>query len=348
MAMTIVETRAITGGVDTHLDVHVAAALDANGGVLGVESFPTDTTGYRELWSWLLEFGAVARVGVEGTGAYGAGLARYLRTAGAEVIEVDRPNRQARRRNGKSDPGDAVEAARAALSGRARGVAKSGDGLVEAMRVLLVAKRSGREARITTLNQIRHLGFTAPDELRERFRGVSRQALAAEAAALRPTAGSDHVLFATKLALRALGRRALAIDAGLEQVDVLLAELVSVMAPGLLELYGVGVDTAAILLVAAGDNAERIRSEAAWAHLCGVAPLPASSGKTIRQRLNRGGNRQANHALWRIVFTRMGSEARTRAYVQRRLDEGLSKPEIMRVLKRYVAREVYGHLPRPS
>jgi transposase len=348
MAMTIVETRAITGGVDTHLDVHVAAALDANGGVLGVESFTTDTTGFRELWAWLLEFGPVERVGVEGTGAYGAGLARFLRSAGAEVIEVDRPNRQARRRNGKSDPGDAVEAARAALSGRARGIAKSADGFVEAMRALLVAKRSGRDARIATLNQIRHLGFTAPDELRERLRGVSRHDLAEVAAGLRPTAGTDHVLYATKLALRTLGRRALAIEAGLDHVDLLLTELVVVTAPRLLNVNGVGVDTAAILLVAAGDNPERIRSEAAFANLCGVAPLPASSGKTTRYRLNRGGNRQANHALWRVVFTRMGNDARTRAYVERRTKEGLSKPEIMRVLKRYVAREVYRHLPRAS
>src|SRR2546427_820208 len=171
MAMTIVETRAITGGVDTHLDVHVAAALDANGGVVGIESFPTTTAGYKQLFDWLAGFGELARVGVEGTGAYGAGLARFLHAAGIEVIEVDRPNRQARRRQGKSDPLDAVEAARAALSGRARAIAKTADGHVEAIRALVVAKRSARDMRIKMLNQIRHLGFTAPDQLRERFRG---------------------------------------------------------------------------------------------------------------------------------------------------------------------------------
>lgn len=169
--MTIVETRPITGGVDTHLDTHVAAALDANGGVLGIESFATTPQGFRALHGWLAGFGPVARVGVEGTGAYGAGLARHLRGEGLEVIEVDRPNRQLRRILGKSDTVDAVEAARAVLSGRARGVAKTADGNVEAMRALLIAKRSGREARITCLNQLRHLGFCAPDELRERFRG---------------------------------------------------------------------------------------------------------------------------------------------------------------------------------
>jgi transposase len=345
MAMTIVETRAITGGVDTHLDVHVAAALDANGGVLGIESFPTTTAGYQQLFDWLTGFGELARVGVEGTGAYGAGLARFLHAAGVEVIEVDRPNRQARRRQGKSDPLDAVEAARAALSGRARAIAKTADGHVEAIRALVVAKRSARDMRIKMLNQIRHLGFTAPDQLRERFRGVPRSSLAERAAALRPRPDTDAVIYATKLALHTLGRRVLALNEDTAALDALLSELVTLTAPDLLELYGVGVDTAAILLVAAGDNASRIGSEAAWAHLCGVAPVPASSGKVTRWRLNRGGNRQANHALWRIVFTRMGSEPRTRAYVQRRIDEGLTKPEIMRVLKRYVAREVYRHLP---
>ena len=345
--MTIVEpARPITGGVDTHLDTHVAAALDANGGVLGVESFATTSAGFAALHVWLSGFGPMVRVGVEGTGAYGAGLARHLRRQGLEVIEVDRPNRQARRRHGKSDPADAVEAARAALSGRARGVAKTADGAVEAIRVLLVAKRSGRDVRIKSLNQIRHLGFTAPDELRERFRGVSRDTLARQAAALRLHDGSDPVTYATKLALQTLGRRVVDLETDTERLDTLLGELVTATAPSLVQLYGVGIDTAAILLVAAGDNADRIHSEAAWAHLCGVAPLPASSGKTSRHRLNRGGNRQANHALWRIVFTRMSSDARTRAYVTRRVDEGLTKPEIMRVLKRYVAREVYRHLPR--
>ena len=185
--MTIVETRSITGGVDTDLDVHVAAALDANGGVLGVESFPATTVGFAALHSWLIEFGALTRIGVEGTGAYGAGLARFLRRTGVSVIEVDRPNRRARRRAGKSDELDAIEAGRAALSGRASGIAKTTDGNVEAIRVLVVAYRSGRDARIKCLNQIRHLGFTAPDELRERFHGITAATLAGHAAGLRRT-----------------------------------------------------------------------------------------------------------------------------------------------------------------
>jgi len=349
MTVTIVDApRPVTGGVDTHLDLNVAAALDPVGGLLEVAEFPATSGGHRRLLDWLAGFGPVSRVGVEGTGSYGAGLARYLRAAGVQVVEVDRPNRQARRRAGKSDPLDAIEAARAVLSGRASGAAKTRDGNVEAIRALVVAKRSARSTKIKTLNQIRHLSFTAPDQLRERLKGVSRQQLAARAAALRPSAreGADPVLAATKTALRILGRRVLALDEEKARIDALLTTLVTQTAPQLLTLHGVGIDTAATLLVTAGDNPGRLRSEAAWAHLCGTAPIPASSGKVTRWRLSRGGDRQANCALWGIVITRLSSDPRTRAYMARRLAEGRSKPEVIRVLKRYVAREVYRHLPR--
>jgi transposase len=347
MAMTIVEADSpITGGVDTHLDVHVVAALDAIGGVLGVESFAVSPAGYRQLHGWLSSFGSIERVGVEGTGAYGAGLARYLQRHGVAVIEVDRANRQARRAQGKSDPVDAIEAARAAQSGRARGVAKTRDGNVEAIRALLVARRSARDMRVKTLCQIRHLLFTGPDELRGRLQDLSTRMLPREAATLRPRAGADVVGYATKVSIQLLARRVLSLQEERARLDGLIEELVKQTAPGLLALYGVGVDGAATLLVAAGDNPERLRSEAAWAHLCGVSPIEASSGKVTRHRLNRGGNRQANAALWHIVMVRMVSDPRTRAYVVRRTKEGKSKLEIMRMLKRYVAREVYRHLPR--
>jgi transposase len=339
----------VTGGVDTHLDLNVAAALDGIGGLVGVAEFPATLAGHRDLLGWLAGFGPVARVGVEGTGSYGAGLARFLRRAGVEIVEVDRPNRQARRRSGKSDPLDAIEAARAALSGRARGAAKSRDGNVEAIRALVVARRSARSAKIQTLNQIRHLGYTAPEQLRQRLAGISRHQLAARAAALRPGSreGADPVITATKTALQILGRRVLALDAEKRHIDALLTGLVTQTAPDLLALHGVGIDTAAALLVTAGDNPGRLRSEAAWAHLCGTAPIPASSGKVTRYRLNRGGDRQANRALWGIVITRLRNDPRTQAYMARRLAEGQSKPEVIRVLKRYVAREVYHRLPRP-
>ena len=348
--MTIVDApRPVTGGVDTHLDLNVAAALDPVGGLLAVAEFPATCGGHRRLLGWLAGFGPVTRVGVEGTGSYGAGLARYLRAAGVEVVEVDRPNRQARRRAGKSDPLDAIEAARAALSGRARGAAKTRDGNVEAIRALVVAKRSARSTKIMTLNQIRHLSFTAPEELRRRLKDVSRHHLAARAAALRPSQrkDADPVIVATKTALRILGRRVLALDEEKAHIHALLSELVTQTAPDLLRLPGVGIDTAAALLVTAGDNPGRLRSEAAWAHLCGTAPIPASSGKVTRWRLNRGGDRQANCALWGVVITRLRHDPRTQAYMTRRLAEGRSKPEVIRILKRYVAREVYHHLPRP-
>jgi transposase len=342
--MTIVEERpAITGGVDTHSEVHVAAALDPVGGLLGTREFPATAAGYAGLLGWLGKFGDVALVGVEGTGSYGAGLARYLAASGVRVVEVDRADRQDRRRKGKSDPLDAVSAARAAQSGRAAGEPKGRDGAVEAIRSLMADGRSARGERTQAINQARALVLTGPEELRDRFAGHRAAALAAGIAALRPRPG-DAADYAVRMALRELGRRVEFLDAQIERLDDLIVPLVTVRAPGLLSLYGVGPDTAAMLLIAAGDHPERLRSEAAWAHMCAVAPIPASSGKTRRHRLNRGGNREANHALWRIVITRMSAHPATRAYVERRTAEGLSKKDIIRCLKRYVAREVYPYL----
>ena len=211
----------------------------------------------------------------------------------------------------------------------------------------MVAKRSARRERTQTINQARGLIFTAPDDIRARFAKHSTVALVSDMAALRPRSG-DAVSYCTKMALRELGRRAEFLDEQIDRLNELLSPLVAVAAPSLLALYGVGPDTAALLLICAGDHPERLRSEAAWAQLCGAAPIPASSGKTTgRFRFNPGGDRQANHALWRIVITRMSSDARTRDYVERRTKEGLSKAEVIRCLKRYVAREVYAHL-RPA
>ena len=351
MTVTIVETAtqvcAITGGVDTRADVHVAAALDAIGGLAGVQEFPATPAGYARLLGWLGGFGMVCLAGIEGTGSYGAGLARHVTAAGIRVVEVDRADRQDRRRQGKSDPLDAVSAAWAAQSGKARGAPKGRDGQVEAIRALMVAKRSARAGRAQTINQARALVLTGPDDLRIRLCEHTPAGLVAELAALRPRPGAP-VGYPTRIALRELGRRAVFLDRQLQRLDELIVPLVTARAPGLLALYGVGADTAAMLLIAAGDHPERLRSEAAWAHLCATAPIPASSGKVTRHRLNPGGDRQANHALWRIVFTRMGSHPATRAYVTRRTKEGLSKKEIIRCLKRYVAREVYPHLRTPS
>ena len=345
--MTIVEaTRTVTGGIDTHSEVHVAAALDEIGGLLGAESFDANPAGYEALFNWMSAFGDVTKVGVEGTGSYGAGVARFLARAGVEVVEVDRQNRQARRQSGKSDTLDAVEAARAALSGKARGQAKSRDGSVEAIRVLVVAKRSARGARIKALTQMRQLTYSAPDQLRSRLKGLPVAEFVAVAQGLRPTRSADPVTAATKASLSSLARRVADLEEEINELDARITPLLKATAPELLAVYGVGIDTAAALLVAAGDNPERLRSEAAWAHLCGVSPLEASSGKVTRHRLNRGGDRQANSALWTIVMSRLASDPKTQAYMERRVKDGRSKREVIRILKRYVAREVYRYLPR--
>lgn len=339
----------ITGGVDTHADVHVAAAVDHNGGLLGVESFPADLAGYESLLGWLTGFGRVTRIGVEGTGSWGVGLARFLADKDVEVIEVDRPNRQARRKQGKSDPTDAVSAARAALSGEASVTPKGRNGPVEQIRVLLVARRSAREQRIQSLNQLRHLVFCAPEEIRIRFKDRYKTGLVNEAASMQPRKGSDPLAYTTNLVIRNLARRVKRLNDEMREVDRMLTGLINQTAPSLLELYGLGTDTAASLLVAAGDNPDRLHSEGSWARLCGVAPLPANSGKVnARFRLNRGGDRQANAALYRIVLTRMSSDEKTRRYVARRRSEGLNSGEIMRCLKRYVARQTFKHLPQTA
>ena len=340
--------RNVVGGVDTHADTHVAAAVDSNGGLLGVEAFPADAAGYEGLLGWLAGFGAVAQVGVEGTGSWGVGLSRFLTETGIEVVEVDRPNRQVRRKVGKSDATDAVAAARAVLSGAAAVTPKSRNGPVEQMRVLLVARRSARAQRIQSLNQLRHLVFTAPEPIRVRFKDRYKTGLVTEAANMRPRMGSDPVVFTTNVVIRNLARRIQSLNAEMKQIDRSLVALLGDTAPSLLALYGLGPDTAATLLVAAGDNPERLHNEGSWAHLCGVTPIPASSGKVTRWRLNRGGDRQANAALYRIVLTRMSSHQQTRTYVTRRRAEGMSTAEIMRCLKRYVARQTFKHLPRAA
>jgi transposase len=235
MAMTIVEAPpGITGGVDTHLDVHVAAALDPLGRLIGTESFTTDAKGYRELLAWLRSFGVVTKVGVEGTGAYGAGLARFLRRQGVHVVEVMRPNRQARRNSGKTDTLDAVEAARAALSGKAKGHAKTRDGAAEAIRTLVVAKRSARQARVKALVQMRHLVVSAPDELHQRCKGLSVAALIDEATSMRPDRSPDPVTAATKSSLSSLAKRIRFLSAELASLDEQIAALVAAAAPALL------------------------------------------------------------------------------------------------------------------
>jgi transposase len=334
--------REVYGGVDTHGKTHHAAAIDAVGRVLDDREFPANKVGYRQLIAWLAAYGTVVKVGVEGTGSYGAGLAAVLREHHVQVVEVDRPDRRARRRKGKSDPLDAVAAARAALSGEADGTPKSRSGPVEAIRVLRVARRGAVKARTAAVNQLRGLLVSAPAALRESLSGLAETALIGRCAAFRvDSKRTTDPAVATKAALRALARRIRMLGDEIQDADRQLRSLTARTAPRTTALLGVGVEIAGQLLVTAGDNPERLRSEAAFAHLCAAAPIPASSGRTDRHRLNRGGDRAANAALHMAVVTRMRYHEPTRAYVARRTAEGLSKKDIMRCLKRYVAREVY-------
>jgi transposase len=336
----------VTGGVDTHGETHHAAVIDRIGRHLADREFPATGAGYRQLLAWLSSFGAVTAVGVEGTGAYGAELSRVLRRAGLTVVEVDRPDRKTRRMKGKSDPIDAYAAAQAVASGRASGTPKTRDGIVEAIRTLRVVRRSAVKSRTQAVNQARQLLVTAPENLRAQMRGLSTTALAQTCARLRPGDDLADPAQAVKAALRRLGKRILALTDEADELDTQLKKLTAQAAPDLLALKGVGPDVAGQLLATAGDNPDRLHSEAAFAHLCGVAPIPASSGRRDRHRLNRGGDRAANHALHTIVVSRMRWDERTRAYVERRTTEGLAKKDIMRCLKRHIAREVYRVLQR--
>jgi transposase len=337
----------ITGGIDTHKDTHTAAALDATGKVVGNATFSATPNGYAELLAWLRSFGPLDRVGVEGTGSYGSGLARHLRDMGVSVLEVNRPNRQARRRHGKSDPADAEAAARATLSGDAAGTPKSQDGSVEVIRILRLERRSAIQARTQAANQIHAVVSTAPEPLRTDLRELPLLLLIDRARKLRVIEPTDAIS-ATQRVLRGLATRWKQLDREVDLLDGQLKTLVKATAPNLVALRGVGVDVAGALLVAAGDNPERLVDEASFAALCGVSPVDASSGRQHRHRLNRGGNRDANRALWVVAFVRMRCDPRTRAYVMRRTGEGLAKPEILRCLKRYIAREVFKILRVPT
>ena len=327
-------------GVDTHKDLHVAVALATNGGRLGECRIPTTRRGYDELIAWTEQFGYAPVFAVEGTGSFGAGLCRELLDAGFFVAEVNRPDRSTRRRLGKNDAIDAEAAARSWIAGSTTVTPKAGDEKVEMIRLLKVAKDSATVSRTRAINQIKAILVTAPAALRERLEPLHRGALIRACAALRPGLLADP-LAAAKRTLRILARRVQALEQELRELQPDLDALTQAVCPGLRQTYGVGVDGAAILLIAAGDNPQRLRSEGAFAALCGVSPLPASSGKTHRHRLNRGGNRQANAALHRIAVVRLRWHEQTQAYAARRIGEGLSKADILRCLKRFIAREVF-------
>ena len=330
-------------GVDTHQEEHVAVAIDRQGVRLGERRAPANTPGYWELERWSRDKGEINAFGIEGTGSYGAGVSRFLTAKGHTVIEVNRPDRSTRYRKGKSDPTDAEMAARAVLAGVADATLKSGDGEVEMIRMLKSAKDSAVKARTQAVNQMKALVVTAPSKLRETLDGLSVATLSTRCARFRPGRPEDPTA-AAKYALRSLACRYRHLSREIHNLEGELSRLTRAASPALVGVFGIGPDTAATLLVAAGSNPERLHSEAVFASLCGVNPLPASSGKTNRHRLNRGGDRQANAALYRIVVVRLRYDCRTREYMRRRTGEGMSKTEVIRCLKRYVAREVFAVL----
>jgi transposase len=346
---------AVTGGVDCHAGAHHAAVLDRVGRLLGTAEFPATSAGYRQLRRWLDSFGVVGVVGVESTGSYGAALTRHLRGCGVEVVEVNQPHPHARARRGKSDAVDAEMAARKALSREVRTVPKDTTGIVESIRQLKVARSGAVKARTAALVQLGELLVTAPAQLREDLDAKTLPGKAAQCLRLRPDpARVAEPLHAAKTALRSIARRLNDLDTAIAELDTTLVPLVATAAPRTLALLGVGTQHAAQLLVTAGQNITRLRDDATFAHLCGADPVPASSGKTVRHRLNHGGDRAANSALHMIVVVRLRYCTRTRTYLARRTAEGKTKRETMRCLKRYLAREIYktltadlAHLAQP-
>lgn len=349
------QPRSVIGGVDTHADTHYGAVLDCVGRLLATRQFSADVHGYRQLLEWMRSFGDVDRVGVEGTSSYGAALTRHMRSAGTHVVEVNRPNRRARRLRGKSDPLDAENAARRALSGEEDIIPKDTTTTLESIRVLRIARTGAVKARTAAFNQLKDLLITAPDPVRDRWRGKTLYRVSLEAARSRPDAAhAQDPMTATRLALRSIGQRIQRLNDEITALDKQLVNLVARTAPTTIALTGVGTETAAQLLLTAGANIERLHNEASFAALCAASPIPASSGKTSRHRLNPAGDRDANKALYIITIVRMRYCPKTKAYVERRQAEGLTKKEAIRAVKRYIARELYHairadltHLPSP-
>jgi transposase len=334
------KVRKVIVGVDTHKYVHVAVALDSLGVRLGERHVQANRQRYAQLEAWAVSLGRVDRFGIEGTGSYGVGLASFLRRAGHRIVEVNRGDRRQRRANGKSDTLDAEAAARSVLNGSATAVPKAADGTVEMIRQLKIARDTARKGRTAAIVTLKALLVTAPGELREQIEGLTDNQLLERCAAFRPGT-VDTTTASAKHALRSLARRWLALDAEIDGHDKILDELTAAQAPTLRDGFGIGVDTAAEMLIVFGDNPDRVHSEAAFAKLCGACPIPASSGVTNRHRLYVGGHRQANAALYRTVIVRMRFHQPTIDYVTRRSAEGLSKRDIIRCLKRFLAREIY-------
>lgn len=321
-------------GIDTHKFVHVAALLDGLGRVLNTLTFAATDQGTTEMLAWCNAQGAPVSAGIEGTGSYGYQLTKRVQAAGITVYEVNRPDRANRRRRGKSDPVDAEAAARAVLSGQATAVPKDRDGAVESLRALTIARNSAVKATTSATNQIKAVLVGADQQMRDAMRVKSLLQLATRAAGLDPVDGQ-------RAALASLGRRWLHLHQEIIELDIMIRTLVRQTVPLLLTRPGIGIHSAAQLLITAGANPERLHSDAAFAALCGASPVQASSGQTHRHRLSRGGDRNANNALWTIANNRMIHDPTTREFAARRKSTGDSRNDTLRVLKRYIARETF-------
>jgi len=331
-------------GVDTHKDRHVAAVLTTRGALVDVSPFPTTASGYRQLLAWARRHGNLYRAGVEGTSCYGAALTRFLLRQGIAVVEVNWPDKAVRRRRGKTDAIDAEHAARAVLAGTATAQAKTTDGPVEMIRMFRLARASALKARTQAINQLKAVLVNADPQLRTSMAGLGPKTMLRRCVALPDDTRPDDVSSATAHTLALLAKRILALTTDIDQLQQHIENVIQQHWPQLLQRTGIGPDNAAALLITAGDNPHRFTSEAAFVALCGASPVEASSGNSQRRRLNRGGDRQANAALYRIVISRLHTDPATRAYRDRRLTEGKTKREIIRCLKRYVAREIFGLL----
>jgi transposase len=327
-------------GVDTHKHTHTAAVVTTTGGLIDHVTIPTDAFGAKRVLAFARGQAPGRRVwAIEGTGSYGSGLTTFLLEQGEWVVEIDRPRRPARRNGAKSDELDAVRAAREAL-GREHLAQPRQRGDREAMRVLLCTREGAVLGRTRAITHLHGLVVNAPEGIRNQLRKLSTDELLARCARLRtgPSQSTEHR--ATITALRSTARRALALEAEAADLESQLELIVTRVAPDLLAEPGVGVVSAARILNA-WSHAGRIRSEAAFAMLAGVSPIPASSGQTVRHRLNRSGDRQLNRALHTIVLSRLQHHQETRAYAERRRAEGRSDREIKRCLKRFVARGLF-------
>jgi transposase len=334
-------------GVDTHSQTHTAAVVEArNGAVLARATVPADPDGYDELVALAEQHPRPRAWAMEGTGGYGAGLARHLADADELIVELDRPKRPVRRAGAKSDPIDAERAARDALARTRLAQPKAGAERA-ALQMRLTARRAAVEAATAAQRQLQALVITAPEPVRRRFRGQTTRVMITTAAALRPGTSSGDIEVTTALTvLRDLARRIRFLEAEALAHKQAIRTIVRSWRPDLLQLTGVGPIVAATVLTA-WSHPGRCRDDAAFAMLAGVAPIPASSGKTVRYRLNRSGDRQLNRALHTVVLSRLQRDERTRAYVDRRRTEGKTDREIKRCLKRYIARELYRRLETP-